>query len=321
MDSIDAQFRELIERNPRVPSDPAIIRQRAARRHKRSKRFGIGASVLVLAGALATGLTLSAGGPTAGPAATKSKVAPHSHPGAILSSVVAAAPTVQGVPLGGNGLILVGGTNWLFTSNSVYIGAAAAAPTRLTAIPGSVTAGEGIVAGTAIDAQHAWVATQPTSGTGNVTIDSTVNGGASWQSSTVAGSEKTGTPSIEFSDASDGFLVVPMGGATPGSTSALFRTTDGGLAWSEVSSSVPVGPVSQTSTTTLWGDAASGGNLLFESFDAGASWQRGTGDGADSQRRRSDSRSGGLGRLDRQPGIARIDRWNGGAANLLHVAE
>jgi photosystem II stability/assembly factor-like uncharacterized protein len=156
----------------------------------------------------------------------------------------------------------------------VYVGSASAAPTHLTATPGSVTAGQAIVAGTAIDAQHAWVATQPTSATGNVTIDSTVNGGVSWQQSTVSASETTGGPSIEFSNASDGFLVVPMGGATPGSTSVLFQPTDGGQTWSEVSSSVPVGPVSQTSATTLWGDAASGGNLLFESTNAGASWQQ-----------------------------------------------
>jgi hypothetical protein len=86
------------------------------------------------------------------------------------------------------------------------------------------------------DAQHGWIAYEPTIGNDTFTILRTTNGGASWQSSTVSTVAGAGIAALTFNGNLNGWLLVGNnGGPGAGSESfALFSTTNGGQSWTSL---------------------------------------------------------------------------------------
>jgi subtilisin family serine protease len=124
---------------------------------------------------------------------------------------------------------------------------------------------------TAIDEQHAWSGSGPTSGQAGVFRTS--NGGATWQRTSVS-SITPFVNSVHFYDANNGIL---LGDPVSGKW-GIGTTTDGGVTWSPLAS--PLSPVSGTEAgwnnsyaamgDTLWFGSNSG--RIYRSTNRGQTW-------------------------------------------------
>lgn len=99
-----------------------------------------------------------------------------------------------------------------------------------------------------MDAGNAWLVvpgSDPTSGM----LYHTTDGGHSWSS----GSIPFGGASLQFSDATNGWALVGLGGGMSHQAVAVFRTTDGGSSWNQVFTDDP-GASGSTDTLPFVGD-------------------------------------------------------------------
>jgi photosystem II stability/assembly factor-like uncharacterized protein len=141
-----------------------------------------------------------------------------------------------------------------------------------------------------LDTMHAWVL----SGTPQLTTYRTSDGGATWTTgepipaaSSGGTSEWASTP-LYFADPNDGWLVADLALGQPNQRQVLYRTSDGGIHWTIVSSEPPAPDcrwesVAFVSSTTGWGtvncvgsDGPINGNTdppIFMTHDGGATWQ------------------------------------------------
>jgi photosystem II stability/assembly factor-like uncharacterized protein len=147
-------------------------------------------------------------------------------------------------------------------------------------LPSSVSA-SGIISVYFLDSNNGWFVTGPQSGSGatDYRVYRTTNAGTSW---TVLGSV-TPTPSwqpfgptyITFVSATQGWMVIKGVTGAPFDAGVLYRTTDGGSTWSQVS--IPLGePVYFCSSQLGWVAGGPKGQSLYRTTDGGSTWSQQT---------------------------------------------
>jgi photosystem II stability/assembly factor-like uncharacterized protein len=147
------------------------------------------------------------------------------------------------------------------------------------------------------DMQNAWVAgmlvhpSTATSQTSMVTVYRTRDGGQTWQPSAPITTSSAGGPgSITFVDSQSGWLMMSLGAGAGQNPVAIYRTSDGGASWQQVSSSLRNGggtnpgalPIGCPKNGLVFLDATTGfatGNcpggtpFFYATHDAGQTWQ------------------------------------------------
>jgi len=137
-----------------------------------------------------------------------------------------------------------------------------------------------------IDADHGWLLSWTTSGTGQaapgtMTVWRTLDGGASWVSNKVAGSYE-GVAALQFADESHGWITILKTGPAgsdgsqplPADATTILATTDGGSTWSIVSTIAAIAMPHFVSSTEAWGYAVSSSTSasIVHSTDGGRTW-------------------------------------------------
>lgn len=153
-------------------------------------------------------------------------------------------------------------------------------------LPGSL--GQGGFTSFFLDANHAWIAAASRGGSGNsgysVAILSTADGGRTWKqgASVPADDPAMSPPSLYFLDSADGWLLLSvMNTNDPVAPPTIYRTSDGGLSWSLMSSSpgrAPAGCGQQMSfadVSTGWLAGICDQNVpnLLVTHNSGVTWQ------------------------------------------------
>lgn len=143
-----------------------------------------------------------------------------------------------------------------------------------------------------IDASHAWLAGsshQDGGYTGSVVLGWTSNSGTSWQEAATISPAAPGLPvDLTFTDPAHGWLLWSFGSASGSEGYSLFRTTDGGRSWSQISyatfqngishGALPLGchksGVSFVNAETGWatGYCNQPGAFFFVTHDGGVTW-------------------------------------------------
>ncbi|HET9849044.1 MAG TPA: hypothetical protein VFR68_10865 [Candidatus Dormibacteraeota bacterium] len=142
-----------------------------------------------------------------------------------------------------------------------------------------------------LDANNAWLASSLQSASGSpdtaVEIYRTADAGRTWQRVGVVPADRGGPSSLDFVDASHGWLTMQLGVAMGSEGIALYGTQDGGATWSKLSEADTSGapghlplscqkaaPVFLTSSIG-WVPgtcSAGGGPFLYVTHDGGRSW-------------------------------------------------
>lgn len=161
--------------------------------------------------------------------------------------------------------------------------------------PSGVTS-DTAISGYFMDTSHAWVAaTSPASGDSSTpptsfTVYRTQDGGRTWDPSTSISISAGGTGTLDFVDSQHGWLLFSLEAGMSHEEVALYRTTDGGIHWQQVSltsgtpgtstpGSLPLvcdkSGITFSDATTGWaGGACPGGKLfLYVTHDAGQTWK------------------------------------------------
>ena len=169
------------------------------------------------------------------------------------------------------------GSNWLTSAD-------AGATWRRRAMPLDASS---VLGAEALDSTHAWViAIGPgsTQVTGDPTdilhllVERTTDGGATWQTSSLAGNYAAHEQSLVFVDSLRGFLMSAATRFSDG-VSTVLRTDDGGATWEEAGRGRGLGPLfAATDRSTLWAGTPQRASpidespLLELSRDGGRTW-------------------------------------------------
>ena len=125
-----------------------------------------------------------------------------------------------------------------------------------------------------VDLQHGWVVA---SRENSVQVDRTVDGGATWQVTSLPTSlfpSGWNGASVTFTNALDGWLTVqPYVAPGTSPVSVLLASTDGGATWSLVNSFAPVAKMDFETSQLGWGINPEG-TALFRTTDGGESWDQ-----------------------------------------------
>jgi photosystem II stability/assembly factor-like uncharacterized protein len=132
-----------------------------------------------------------------------------------------------------------------------------------------------------LDAQHGWLLLTNTDGAGFSTfaVARTLDGGQTWQTIPLS-LFQPGDPNslvetiyLHFIDSSTGWLVIKRATSSNFSAGALFKTTDGGQTWSQLT--LPIGePVYFVTSEVGWIAGGAAGDALYQTQDGGRSWSR-----------------------------------------------
>lgn len=166
---------------------------------------------------------------------------------------------------------------WALTPGTLYVTTDQGASWKPMAVP---TAPQGDQTVAMTDAQHAWVASVVTEDLEDgapprrVRVDSTCDGGASWQRVTLPPLASYGDPGsvrLVF-DRGVGALLVGHVTSSNFSTASLFSTTDG-LHWAQ--HPAPIGGVfALEAPSRVWIAGGAPGDQLWTSTDLGATWSQ-----------------------------------------------
>jgi len=140
-----------------------------------------------------------------------------------------------------------------------------------------------------LDASTAWVA-MPQLGGSTIQVFHTANAGQTWQETTVNVNASTDGAQITFINANDGWMLVGLGAGAGSEAVAVYRTTDGGVTWANVSSTNPPNNVTPNSlplggdknglsfltSSTGWATGTEPSNTpwFYVTHDGGQTWQR-----------------------------------------------
>jgi photosystem II stability/assembly factor-like uncharacterized protein len=140
-----------------------------------------------------------------------------------------------------------------------------------------------------LDASTAWVA-MPQLGGSTIQVFHTGNAGQTWQETTVKVNGFTDGAQITFINANDGWMLAGLGAGAGSEAVAVYRTTDGGATWANVSSTNPPNNVtpmalplagdknglSFLTPSTGWATGTEPSNIpwLYVTHDGGQTWQR-----------------------------------------------
>jgi len=231
--------------------------------------------VLALIAAWLPGGILGPAGPTTSPQGSSSPV-PSSTPSA---SAAASLP----VDLAGT---FPGGGLWAVEGSTLLLSTDAGSSWRRTTIPTST----GVIPTVfVLDSEHVWSVTIGPGSTDNsgsstdvtnLVVHRTVDGGQTWQASTIPANFANTSPELVFGDALHGYLVGSAQRQSDG-TSTVVRTDDGGATWSDVATRPWLGAmVTASDASTVWaagGQQEAGGQflqpILDVSRDGGRTWQ------------------------------------------------
>jgi photosystem II stability/assembly factor-like uncharacterized protein len=175
-----------------------------------------------------------------------------------------AAPSSMAFSSASDGWVLTG--DGLFTTADAGSSWAEATPTNLDAseLQGAFF----------LDKAHGWAASFGVSGDRPALIvHQTADGGKSWKESAVPVSPLSAGPvSLNFVDPLHGWAVVREESSSNFRFGQLFRTTDGGATWTELS--IPIGEsVRFLNATTGWVAGGPAGDQLYVTHDAGSTWE------------------------------------------------
>jgi hypothetical protein len=131
-----------------------------------------------------------------------------------------------------------------------------------------------------LDASRGWAVTKAAEGAGpaDYALARTADGGRSWESSPLGllspgpAHAPVGAAYLHFLDASTGWLVARHVSSNNFSLGSLFKTSDGGATWAQLS--MPIGdPVFFATEQVGWTAGGAAGDELYRTVDGGASWQ------------------------------------------------
>jgi photosystem II stability/assembly factor-like uncharacterized protein len=140
-----------------------------------------------------------------------------------------------------------------------------------------------------LDASTAWIA-MPQLGSSTIQVFHTLNAGQTWQETTVKVNGFTDGAQITFINPTDGWMLVGLGAGAGSEAVAVYRTTDGGATWANVSStnppnnttpnSLPLGGdkngLSFLTPSTGWATGTEPSNTpwFYMTHDGGQTWLR-----------------------------------------------
>jgi hypothetical protein len=118
------------------------------------------------------------------------------------------------------------------------------------------------------DANHGWVA----SATGTeITVSRTADGGSTWKTLSLKGTDEVGSLSISFAGDNRGALLAGRQTSSNFSMATLYATADGGGSWTPVAAPVN-GTVTADASGNVWVAGGVFGNQLYATSDAGRTW-------------------------------------------------
>ena len=130
-----------------------------------------------------------------------------------------------------------------------------------------------------LDTQHGWLILTKADKGGNITyaLARTFDGGKNWQNKELSLFEPgdvnslAGAVYLQFIDANVGWQVIKRATSSNFSKGTLFKTTDGGDTWTQLS--IPIGePVHFVTGDIGWTAGGTAGNELYRTQDGGRSW-------------------------------------------------
>lgn len=142
---------------------------------------------------------------------------------------------------------------------------------------------------TVLDTSTAWVAAAQPNGSG-LQVFHTINDGQAWQQTAVKVAGATSGAQMTFINANEGWMLVSLGAGAGSEAVAVYRTTDGGATWTDVSNTIP--PTTTTpgalplggiksglsflNTSTGWATGSEPSNTpwFYVTHDGGQTWQR-----------------------------------------------
>ncbi len=192
-------------------------------------------------------------------------------PGGLLSDMsVAGAPALQAAPpeiL--DAQLLDANQGWALRAEQLLWTADGGATWKDLTPPAA--GGSALLSADFLDAGHGWLAIQSSSD-GGLSVLATTDGGASWQSAPLPlSADLVGRVSLDFIDAQNGWAAVQFPSSSIFSQGTLFRTSDGGQTWTQLS--LPIGdPVRFVDAQHGWVAGGAGGNELYATQDGGSTW-------------------------------------------------
>jgi photosystem II stability/assembly factor-like uncharacterized protein len=165
---------------------------------------------------------------------------------------------------------LADGQGWALAGNRLYWYAKGQGWEEITPPAGSSST---LLSAFFLENHQGWAVLQDTASE-QLTLMTTLKAGSAWQAAALAAPENrvVASASLDFLDANIGWLSLKYASGSSFSLGALYKTTDGGKSWQQLS--LPIaGKVYFIDANRGWVAGGPAGNELYSSRDGGATWQ------------------------------------------------